>query len=231
MPHDFSRRRESGVEITDDAASSPHDVAITLQDIRRANTMLGGRRPVVAEALRLTGRACGRMRILDVGAGTGDVGCAVARALRTRGIVARTIAVEQRFVLGAIARPRSDDVIAADALTLPLRDRSVDLVICSQVLHHFDDRRARLLIAELDRVARVGVVIGDLERDARAAMLFRLVAPALRFHPATVRDGLLSIERGFSGAELQALVRSAVPRDVLVRRHFPYRLSASWTIN
>jgi SAM-dependent methyltransferase len=211
---DFSRRRENGVEITDDAASSPHDVAVTLHDIRRANTILGGRRPV-----------------LDVGAGTGDVGCAVARALRARGVAARTIAVEQRFVLGAIARPQCDDVLAADALALPLRDRSVDLVICSQVLHHFDDRRARLLIAELDRVARIGVVVGDLERDTTAAVLFRLVAPALRFHPATVRDGLLSIERGFSGAELLALVRSAVPRDVVVKRHFPYRLSASWTVN
>ena len=121
--------------------------------------------------------------------------------------------------------------LAGDALALPIRDRSVDLAICSQVLHHFDDRRARILIAELDRVSRVGVVIGELQRDAIAAVLFRAVAPALRFHPATVKDGLLSIERGFSGPELRALVSSTVPRDVVVRRYFPFRLTASWTVN
>ena len=64
-----------------------------------------------------------------------------------------------------------------------------------------------------------------------SAFLFRAVAPALRFHPVTVRDGLLSIERGFSGPELRALVRSAVPREVVVRRRFPFRLTASWTVN
>jgi ubiquinone/menaquinone biosynthesis C-methylase UbiE len=168
---------------------------------------------------------------MDVGSGTGDIARAVARALAARGMRTHTIAVEQSFILGMIARPETDEVIAGDALCLPIRDRSVDVVICSQVLHHFDDRRARILISELDRVSRIGVVIGELQRDMVASVLFRAVAPALRFHPVTVHDGLLSIERGFLGHELRALVRSAVPRDVVVRRRFPFRLTASWTVN
>ncbi len=227
----FARRQEGGQEVTDDANADCGEVAATLRDIRRANSMLGGRRIVVSEALHLTSRCAGALTLLDVGSGTGDIARAAARALRRRGLATHTIAVEQSFILGAIARPETDDVLAGDALALPIRDRSVDVAICSQVLHHFDDRRARILIAELDRVSRVGVVIGELERDALAAFLFRAVAPALRFHPVTVKDGLLSIERGFSGPELRALVRSAVPRDVVVRRRFPFRLTASWTVN
>ncbi|MGH7710079.1 MAG: methyltransferase domain-containing protein [Gemmatimonadaceae bacterium] len=227
----FAERREGGLEVTDDVNASDAEVIATLRDIRRANALLGGTRVVVSEALRLTSRSSGPVTVLDVGSGTGDVVRAVAHALANRGVHARTIAVEQSFILGAIARPETDDVVAGDALALPIRDRSVDVAICSQVLHHFSDRKARILIAELDRVARVGVVIGDLQRDAVAALLFRAVAPALRFHPVTVRDGLLSIERGFSGPELRALVRSAVPRDVVVRRRFPFRLTASWTVN
>ncbi len=231
MASRFTARHEGGLEVTDDVNASEAEVTATLRDIRRANTFLGGTRVVVSEALRLTSRSSGLVTILDVGAGTGDVARAAARALRNRGRPARTIAVEQSFILGAIARPETDDVVAGDALALPIRDRSVDVAICSQVLHHFCDQKARVLIAELDRVARIGVVIGDLERDAIAALLFRAVAPALRFHPVTVRDGLLSIKRGFSGAELRALVRSAVTRDVVVRRRFPFRLTASWTVN
>jgi SAM-dependent methyltransferase len=227
----FAERRVDGLEVTDDANASDVEVVATLRDIRRANTFLGGTRIVVREALRLTGQMSGPVTLLDVGSGTGDVVRAVARALAHRGISARTIAVEQSFILSAIARPETDDVLAGDALALPIHDRSIDVAICSQVLHHFCDQKARILIAELDRVARIGVVIGDLQRDAVAALLFRAVAPALRFHPMTVRDGLLSIERGFSQPELHALVRSAVPRDVVVRRRFPFRLTASWTVN
>jgi ubiquinone/menaquinone biosynthesis C-methylase UbiE len=169
--------------------------------------------------------------VLDVGSGTGDVARAVAQAMAQRNLAPRTIAIDQPFILGAIARPETDEVVAGDALALPIRDRGVDVAICSQVLHHFCDEKARMLIAELDRVARLGVVIGDLERDAFAAFLFRAVAPALRFHPVTVRDGLMSIGRGFSGPELHALVRSTVGRDVTVRRRFPFRLTASWIVN
>jgi SAM-dependent methyltransferase len=227
----FDERRLDGLEATDDSNANDAEVIATLRDIRRANTFLGGTRIVVSEALRLTSQSAGPLTILDVGSGTGDVVRAVARALDNRGVQTRTIAVEQSFILNRIKRPETDEVVAGDALALPIRDRSVDVAICSQVLHHFGDEKARVLISELDRVARLGVIIGDLERDAVAAFLFRVVAPALRFHPVTVRDGLLSIERGFSGPELRALVRSAVPRDVVVRRRFPFRLTASWTVN
>lgn len=231
MTNRFAARRLSGREATDDVTANRGEVIATLRDIRRANFILGGTRVVVSEALNLTKHSSGPLTLLDVGSGTGDVANAVARALASRGVRTRTIAVEQSFILGIIARPETDDVVAGDALCLPIRDRSVDVVICSQVLHHFDDQRARILIAELDRVSRVGVVIGDLERDAIASALFRAVAPALRFHPVTVHDGLLSIERGFRKPELRELVRSAVPRDVVVRRRFPFRLTASWTVN
>jgi SAM-dependent methyltransferase len=227
----FAARRLSGREATDDATASRGEVIATLRDIRRANLILGGTRVVVSEALNLTKYSKGPLTLMDVGSGTGDIARAAARALCARGMHTHTIAVEQSFILGMIARPETDEVIAGDALCLPIRDRSVDVVICSQVLHHFDDRRARILISELDRVSRIGVVIGELQRDVVASVLFRAVAPALRFHPVTVHDGLLSIERGFLGHELRALVRSAVPRDVVVRRRFPFRLTASWTVN
>lgn len=227
----FAARRLTGREATDDVNANRGEIVATLRDIRRANSILGGTRIVVNEALRLTSGRQGPFTLLDVGSGTGDIARAVARALAARGMAVHTIAVEQSFILGTIARPETDEVLAGDALCLPIRDRSVDVVICSQVLHHFDDQRARSLIAELDRVSRIGVVIGELQRDALASILFRAVAPALRFHPVTVHDGLLSIQRGFREPELRDLVRSVVPRDVVVRRRFPFRLTASWTVN
>ncbi|MGQ0537892.1 MAG: methyltransferase domain-containing protein [Gemmatimonadaceae bacterium] len=219
-----------GREATDEAATDPGDLRASLRDIRRTNAWLGGTRAAVSEVLRLTRGPERALTLLDVGAGTGDVARAAQRALGARGVHARTIAVEQPFVLAAIGRPDTDAVCAGDALALPFADRSVDVVLCAQVLHHFDDTRARQVIAELDRVARVAVVIAELERSRVAAAAFRVIASVFRFHPITVHDGLLSIARGFEPDELRDLVLGATGRRAAVRRRIPFRLTATWPI-
>ncbi|MGB2988254.1 MAG: class I SAM-dependent methyltransferase, partial [Phycisphaerae bacterium] len=45
------------------------------------------------------------------------------------------------------------------ALEIPLPDQSVDVVLCSRLLHHFPDAESRVQIfREFARVAKVGVV-------------------------------------------------------------------------
>ena len=50
--------------------------------------------------------------------------------------------------------------MTASVFDIPLRDRSVDLVLCARLLHHFSDTESRAkLFRELARVARIGVVV------------------------------------------------------------------------
>jgi hypothetical protein len=105
----------------------------------------------------------------------------------------------------------------------------VDIVTCSQLLHHFPEAEARILIAELDRVAARRVVIGDLRRSWLAAGLFWLAAWPLRVHAISRPAGVLSVLRGFTVRELRALVRDATGQPAVVRRRAGWRLTAAWT--
>jgi hypothetical protein len=79
-------------------------------------------------------------------------------------------------------------------------------------------------------VARRLVVVGDLRRSYAAAGGFWLASRALGFHPVTQHDGVVSVFRGFTAAELAAHVRAAAPaaRDLRVRHRLGWRVVASW---
>jgi len=120
--------------------------------------------------------------------------------------------------------------VCGDVLALPFADGAVDVVTCSQLLHHFTDDDAVRALRELSRVARVAVVVGDLRRSWLAASLFWLVSWPLGFHRVTRHDGTLSVLRGFTADELRAMAeRAGVPRPE-VRRSLGWRLAATWRV-
>jgi hypothetical protein len=103
------------------------------------------------------------------------------------------------------------------------------VALCSQLLHHFEGGAAARLLTELDRVARRAVVVSDLRRSWLAAAGFWLASFPLRFHPVTRHDGVVSVLRGFTAAELRHLITSATGTTPVVRRSPGFRLTATWT--
>ena len=203
------------------------------RDVERSNTLLGGRRAVML-ALRpivddLATRHPPLATLLDVGTGLADLPWRAREIARRRGLSLRTVAVDNAFTLIAAARHRLNDAVCSDALSLPFADRSVDIVLCSQLLHHFEHQPALEVIAELDRVARRRVIISDLRRSWIAAAGFAVAAVALRFHAVTRHDGPVSVMRGFTEGELGGMVLTATGVQPAIRRRLGYRLTASWT--
>lgn len=114
--------------------------------------------------------------------------------------------------------------VQADARSLPFADRCFDLVTASLFLHHFDGAEATAVLAELWRVTGGALVVNDLHR-ARVPWLFARVAlPLLLRSRVSVTDGLISIRRSFTPAELEAVMREAGIEGGRVSRRFPYRL-------
>ena len=223
------------VEVLDDPSVDPAIRIRSHRDVERSNTLLGGRRavmlalrPLFDDIVKSTNHRS-RATLLDVGTGLADLPWRAREMARRRGLSLRTVAVDGAFTLVATARHRVNDAVCGDALALPFADRSVDIALCSQVLHHFDHDRALELIAELDRVARRRVVISDLRRSWVAAAGFSLAAVVLRFHPVTRHDGPISVMRGFTEGELGGMVLTATGVQPAIRRRLGYRLTASWT--
>jgi ubiquinone/menaquinone biosynthesis C-methylase UbiE len=140
-----------------------------------------------------------------------------------------TIGLDAAECLLVSVRTRLTHTACGDALALPFASRSVDVVLCSQLLHHFDDADCVRLITELDRVARHRVIIADLRRSWIAASGFWMASFPLGFHAITRHDGFVSVMRGFTTAELGSLVERATGVLPVIHRRLGYRLTASWT--
>jgi SAM-dependent methyltransferase len=221
----WARRR---VELLDDPGADAETVLASLADVARSNRLFGGRRAALDALEPFLAEGGDRvLSLLDVGTGLGDLPAAAAEHARALGRSLRLLGVERHPAAARAARRNGVPCIVAEAGALPLRAGSADLALCSQVLHHFSGAAAERLVRELDRVARRGVVIADLHRSVLAAAGFFLASFPLRFHPVTRRDGVTSVLRGFTPAELANLCRAAGVEPE-VRRHAGFRLTASW---
>jgi SAM-dependent methyltransferase len=226
--------RRRGHEILDDPDCDARLRRRSLADVARSNRLFGGTSAVLAEldavldSARGAGGSSGTLTLVDVGTGIGDIPAAARARAERRGVRLVALGVDGAAPLAAAAAARLDGAVQADARRLPFPDGSVDVVTCSQLLHHFRDPEAQAVVAELHRVARRRVIIADLRRSWLAAAGLWLASYPLRFHPVSRHDGVVSVLRGFTGAELRDLVRAATGRVPAVRRRPAFRLTASW---
>ena len=117
--------------------------------------------------------------------------------------------------------------LRCDARRLPFRDRSVDVVLCSLMLHHLTEADAVQALRELGRVARRRLIVNDLRRSRVAYVLIWLITRFSR-NRLTRCDSPASVERAFTPAELESLARAAgLDRQGSFRlyRHLYYRMA------
>jgi SAM-dependent methyltransferase len=219
-------RRRRSFEILDDPSVDPAVRERSLRDVMRSNRWLGGLRAAALEVRDVLGDRSDAT-LLDVGTGWGDIPAFVAERLTNEALV--TIGIDEAASLLVAGRSRMTFGVCANALALPFRDHSIDVVLCSQLLHHFEFADAERLVREMNRVARVAVVISDLRRSWIAAIGFWLISFPLRFHRVTRHDGPVSVLRGFTASELRGVVRAATGATPLVRSRLGFRLTARWS--
>ncbi|GAC1691545.1 MAG: hypothetical protein NVS9B3_10120 [Gemmatimonadaceae bacterium] len=225
-------RRQMRHEVLDDPRTSAWLRTRSLDDVARANTVFGGRRAVLAEFVHALDDLDGRGRhatLLDIGPGTGDIPDAARSVARRRGVSLDVFGIDGSHAAAVVCQARGIHSACGDARKLPLADACVDVVTCSQVLHHFSDSEARDVLRELDRVARERVIVSDLRRSWLAAAGIWAASFPLRFHAVSRHDAVVSVLRGFTAMELKAHVAGAVGIDPCVRHRAGFRITASWT--
>lgn len=219
-----------GDELLDHPDADPEAVALSLGNVAVANRWLGGWCAVrrgLSRILEQTPHPDRPLTLLDVGCGMGDIARRAVAWGRRRGIEIIPIGIERHRRAAVLARGEGLTPLLACVSALPIRARSVDLVLASQLVHHLTPAACIAFCQAADRVARRGVIVADLRRSRWAKAGFFLASRALRFDPATSADGLTSVARGFSAGELRALLaRAGVRGDV--RRSPGFRLVATW---
>lgn len=220
--------RRRGVEILDSPDLDPQLVTRSLADVARANALFGGVSSALGELMTVLRDSTPVTTLLDVGTGLGDIPLRARELARRNGVELTTIGLDWAVELAAASRPCLDFSVCADALRLPFADHSIDVVMCSQVLHHFTGRDAGILLREMNRVARVRVIVSDLRRSWIAAAGLWLASFPLRFHAVSRHDGVVSVLRGFTPDELVDTVHEAIARRPVAHRRRGFRVTTSW---
>ena len=95
----------------------------------------------------------------------------------------------------------------------------VDLIVSSLVTHHLSDREITEFVRLMERAARRGWAICDLQRSRLLYHFVGLSSRLARFHPMVIRDGQISVARSMTRAEWEARIAEAgiSPADVSIR--------------
>ena len=222
-------------ELLDSDAAMPAEVQRTLSDLRRINRWFGGisttRRmlekviagwpTLVARGFRATGWGSSGipgLTLLDVGAGSGDVSLAAARQLRSQVQIQVTLLDRMPGHL-----PRNGvGTVAGDALALPFRDASFDLVTCSLLVHHLERPQIVRFVNEALRVTRVAVLLNDLRRDPLHLALVYAGFPL--FSRVTRHDGVASVRRAYTPEEIGSILRDTDAASFEIENHYLCRI-------
>lgn len=229
MLPDLSARAVAARELMDGRDADPRMLDRTYDRFRLVNAVVSRpgrlyRRDVLPRARR------GPVRILDVGAGGGDLCRRLARRLARDGLRAEVTALDadERATHWAAAHDDGAGVNYRCALLgdLVRAGESFDVVLSNHLLHHLTAAELPRLLADSARlVGRAGLVAHhDIARGRAAYLLFAVAtAPFARnaLAGSFIRDdGLTSIRRSYTPTELAALA----PPGWTVRRGIPARL-------
>ena len=198
-----------------------------LHDLARVNRWTFTAWPSIAFLDRAVG-SVGRIRLLDVGFGDGDILRAIGRWARRHGIQAELVGVDLNEKSLQVARAATPPDLAIDYRVGDYRDQvgPWDFIISSQVAHHMTHDQLMTFLRYMHAEAKLGWLICDLHRHRLAYWVFPLLARLLRVHRITREDGRLSIARSFRRDEWEAALQEAgIPADqARIVRRFAFRL-------
>lgn len=209
-------RLTDAVELLDGPLNDPATLAGNLRDLRRINRWLGGI-SLSAAAIDAVAAHRAELTLLDVGTGGGDIPRALLRWAERRGRGLSIVGIDSRPEVVAVARTTSTTAAETDRLefqvgdgrSLPYPDRSFDVVHASLVLHHCAPPAATELLREMGRVARLGVVVNDLQRSRLGWVGAWLLGHLLTGNRYTRHDSTLSVRRAYRPDEMVELLRAA----------------------
>ena len=207
LPSLRTRRRTN--ELMDAPDADPELVRQSLRFLRRANRLLGYTRSTLGHLERFSRgwRRGERIRVIDFATGSADLPRAIVRWGERRRFDIRVVGVDLHATTAAAATAQNPDprirIVRCDVLRLPFADGSFDYATTSLFLHHLDDDDVVRVLAAMSRVARRGIIAGDLLRRRRAYAWIKLFT--LFANPIVKHDGPASVAQAFTRDEVLAL--------------------------
>lgn len=203
MSIDFSQRCTLP-ELMDDPHLSAEALQGTLKAISACNKWLGGNAITIRALKRFFKQYPDKKDwiIADVGCGDGEMLRLIADAFKKKGLNIKLVGIdisEQGIALGKKASVAYPNIHfeCTDVLILNKDTFACDIILCTLTLHHLDSITIVAFLRQFVQLARMGVLINDLQRSVLSYRLFKLISSIFIKSPVAKYDGLISIRSGF----------------------------------
>lgn len=213
-------KRVVAPELLDSDSGTPREVEDSLADLRMFNRRFGGVRAMTALLREVAvRRGLKEMDWLDVAGGAGDVVVLAGASLGRSGVMVRPVVLDRALTHLNAANLN----VCGDALALPFRDNSFDVIGSSLFVHHLEPGELARFAAEALRVARHAFVIHDLIRHPLHLALALAGRPIYRSR-ITRHDAPASVRRAYTVNEIRHILRGVNAAEVSFRTFYLYRL-------
>jgi hypothetical protein len=226
MVPDLTQRNRKA-EWMDAPDADPRLVAKSLRYIRWINRLFRYTHATITHLERFSRnwKPGERITIVDLATGSADIPRAILKWADRHRFDVRVVGLDRHPTISREALARHHDprltIVRGDALDVPFAGKSFDYVLTNMFTHHLDDAVVVVLLKQMDRIARRGIIVADLERDRwayRWISLFTLLA-----NPMVRHDARVSVAQAFTRDEVLALRERAGISYAQYQSHFAHR--------
>ena len=208
-------------EIMDDFSLNDGRIDKALEELHTINKFLGGNSVSKSGIKHFTNGRATNLKILDIGGGASDILYDLKD--NKENISIYSLDMNKYSCHFQKKEKGNDKIICADAFSLPVREKSFDLVHVSLFLHHFNEDQIIELIKYFFAVSRKGIVINDLRRNILAYLGIRILTALFSKSELVMNDGPLSVKRAFNKKDLKnIMVRSGI-NNYIIKRKWAFR--------
>jgi len=211
-------------ELLDSDSGTPEEIRDSLADLGTINRYLGGHRTTYSLLRRIAERTGTKtLTFLDVGGGSGHFAGTIGERLKRDGLQLRVTVLDRarshfgKECTNGLLR------IGGDALALPFRDDSYDVVGSNLFCHHLEPQQLTQFFNEALRVGRIGVLINDLRRNYFHLAATYLGIPFYRSR-ITRHDAPASVRRAYTTEELKSLLSRSTASKVTPKNYYFQRV-------
>jgi len=212
----FEKRSEE-LELMDDLHLSNEALRKNLDELEIINKWLGGNTVVTSALHKVTRKypfSNQTITIADLGCGGGDILREVAFWARKKNIKVNLTGIDANLFMVQYARQKcaaypNIQVNQENIFSPAFKQTQFDVIICSLFCHHFTSPELIALLGQLQKQAKVAVIVNDLHRHPLAYYSIKWITKLLSGSYLVKNDAPLSVLRAFRKSEIKHILANA----------------------
>ena len=202
----------------DDFSIQDERIDKALNELKIINKFLGGISTTKSALSYFIQSKKDELKILDIGSGSSDN----LLSAKSNYPNMQILSIDKNMR----ALSSSDNLlekINSNAFELPFKNNSCDIIHSALFLHHFTEEQIKILLKEFLRIARIGIIINDLQRSYLALLGIKILTVLFSKSEMVKNDAPLSVKRGFSKQEILNLLEDVGVKNFAIKKKWAFR--------